>query len=150
MCVCIFESVFFFSWSKRMTSSIRSLRDPAEIMQAGWKTVVLKIIKPTITNPLQHSSSLFFRKQHMPGYIYQYSILCSLRNGRLLSHPLSWVRLPVLALSSQHSRVALCWQPCLGGRRSRAAFLCPVTLPEGSRVFLSLANRSVPSFLSPV
>lgn len=34
-----------------MTTDTRSLGDPAEIMQSSWKTVVLKIIKPTITNP---------------------------------------------------------------------------------------------------
>lgn len=35
-----------------MTSDIRSLSDPAEIMQAGWKTVVLKVIKPNNNKPL--------------------------------------------------------------------------------------------------
>lgn len=78
----------------RVTSDIRSLSDPAEIMQSARKTMVLKILKPTTTKPfLRHSSSLFFRKQHMPGYIYQDSIHYSPGDGRLLPHPLSWVQL---------------------------------------------------------
>lgn len=124
----------------RVNSDIRSLSDPAEIMQPAWKTVVLKTLKPTITKPfLRHSSSLCFRKQHMPGYIYQDSIHYSPGDGRLLSHPLSWVQLTACC------HTGLCWQPCQGGQQEQGSLFVP---REESMFFLSLTNHSAPSFLS--
>lgn len=50
--VCAILNLNLFRGNMRMTSDIRSLSDPAEIMQAGWKTVVLKVIKPNNNKPL--------------------------------------------------------------------------------------------------
>lgn len=120
----------------RMTTDIRSLGDPAEIMQSGWRTVVLKIIKPTITNTfLQHLCSLVLEGSICLDSFYQYSICCSLRNSRLQTQLLSWAPLCAV-LSSQHGCfIGLCWQPCLGAEGAGQPFCALLYSQKGAGFF---------------
>lgn len=149
--VCAVLNLKLFRQNMGMTSDIRSLSDPAEIMQAGWKTGI-KSNKTNNKKPLLIAFIFLVFQKAAYAWLHlsvQYSLLFKEQQAAVSPSQLGIILGTLVELTAQLQHWVL--QAALPeGQKEQGSLFVLYHTPKREQGFSFISRLSMPLFLSPV